>query len=393
MKKKQESVVRKVSNGVKDRRVEHIDLADLSLDYENPRFGAESGRTISQNNILEKIVTEFGVDDVLSSIAVNGYFSPEPIIGVREHGKKTIRIKEGNRRLAACLILAGDARAKGQEKRTGEYQEIQKKSGRKPFNQIPVIVYDAEEDSRDLLSYLGVRHIAASQPWDSFAKAAWVARIISEQKLKLEDVSLMIGDQNRTVARILEGYYFVNQLVETGRFSPKDSMRKGRGSNPDYPFSWVYTVLGYKPVRNWLELDDLAGGTKPEPVEASKLDDAADLLSLMFGNSTKGRPAVIDDSRELQDLAVALGEPARREWLKRGKKISEIKDLMKPAYERVTSGLFAAQQSLESVLPPISKKEITATEAVKLMEPSEGIVNLSNAVKHAIGSIIVGSKG
>jgi hypothetical protein len=374
-----------------DRAVENKKFSELLLDFENPRFGAEAGKTTSQANILEKIVSEFGVDDVLSSIAVNGYFSPEPIIGVKTKDNK-IRIKEGNRRLAACLILAGDERAKGQTKRTSEYQDLQKRSGRAPINSIPVIIYNESEDSKDLLSYLGVRHIAASQPWDSYAKAAWVARIIQEKKLSLEDVSLMIGDQHRTVARILEGFYFVNQLIDTGRFSPKDSARPGRGSNPQYPFSWVYTVLGYKPVRNWLNLADLSEGTNPKPLAKEKLDEGAELLTFMFGNSSKGKAPVVDDSRELQDLAVALGEPERRAWLKRGKKISEIKDLMMPAFERISTGLFAAQQNLELILAPISKKEINKTEATKLMDPAQGVVNLSQAVSDSLGALIVGPK-
>ena len=72
--------------------------------------------------------------------------------------------------------------------------------------------------------------------------------------MTLEDVGQMIGDQHRTVARLLKGYYFVNQLQDSGRFTPRDSYRRGRGSNPEYPFSWVYTALGFKPIRDWLQL-------------------------------------------------------------------------------------------------------------------------------------------
>ncbi len=54
----------------------------------------------------------------------------------------------------------------------------------------------------------------------------------------------MIGDQHRTIRRLLEGCYFIRQTIEAGEFRPQDSQRRGRGSVTDYPFSWVYTVLG-----------------------------------------------------------------------------------------------------------------------------------------------------
>jgi hypothetical protein len=230
-------------------------LSQLLLDATNPRLGKQCQPEEKQSQVLDTIVDVFGVDDVLSSIAVNGYFDAEPLVGIKEG--KNIRIKEGNRRLASCLILAGDPRARNQSKRTSEYKALQAKYRNQPITEVPVLVHD---DQSDLLSYLGVRHIAAAQPWDSFAKAAWVAEVLETDKLTLVEVSQMIGDQYRTVPRILEGYYLINQLIDSGQFTPSQSFRPGRGSNPEYPFSWVYTALGYKPIRNWLDLGDLAEG-------------------------------------------------------------------------------------------------------------------------------------
>ena len=81
-------------------------LSQLLLDATNPRLGKQCQPEEKQPQVLDTIVDVFGVDDVLSSIAVNGYFDAEPLVGIHEGNK--IRIKEGNRRLVACLILAGD---------------------------------------------------------------------------------------------------------------------------------------------------------------------------------------------------------------------------------------------------------------------------------------------
>jgi hypothetical protein len=368
-------------------------LSDLHLDKTNPRLGGHATNLKTETEVLDLIVDVFGVDDVLSSIAVNGYFEAEPLIGVKDKNKPGIRIVEGNRRLAACLILSDDERAKNQAKRIQEYRSLQEKHHQPAITGIPVLVYDAKDFAKELLSYLGVRHIAASQPWDSFAKAAWVAMVLEHGDLTLADVSQMIGDQHRTVARLLEGYYFVKQLQETGRFNPRDSHRRGRGSNPDYPFSWVYTALGYKPVRNWLHLDDLSEGQKKHPLKSKDLDDARDLMVFLFGNRTQRRQPAIGDSRKIADLAIAVGDSERREMLKRGKTVEEVGDLSRPVGERVSSGLYDAQEALRTVLVPLSQGEIDHGQAAQLEKPSRKVRVLATDVHKRIVAILSGDEG
>jgi hypothetical protein len=299
-------------------------LESLFLDGNNARLGAKAGQLKNQVEILDEIVNVFGIDDVLSSLAVNGYFEAEPLVGVQMDKPDKVRIAEGNRRLAACLILIGDARAKNHKKRTDEYQAIQKAHGREPIRAVPVLMV---AEGLNLLSYLGVRHIAASQPWDSYAKAAWVAKILEESKLTLEDVSQMIGDQHRTVARTLEGFHFVNQLINAAYFNPEESFRRGRGSNTEYPFSWVYTALGYGPIRDWLTLKDLSRvGRDKRPIKNNKLDDAGQLLTFLFGN--KRRQPAISDSRQIGELAKAIANPECLRHLKHGKTVEEVIDLL-----------------------------------------------------------------
>ena len=175
----------------------------------------------------------------LVSIAVNGFFDSEPLVGIRLEKEKRIRILEGNRRLAACLILTGDARAAGQKRLREQYSKMHEENGRKRVNPVPVIVYKGKNAWKEVLPYVGVRHIVGFLEWDSYAKAAWVDQVLRDHRLSLKEVMEMLGDKNDTARRMLAGYRFVNQLIRTGQFRPDQSQRKGRGSNPDYPFSWV----------------------------------------------------------------------------------------------------------------------------------------------------------
>jgi hypothetical protein len=132
-------------------------LADLLLDSSNPRFGFPAGKLRSQSAVLDHIVDKFGIDDVLSSLSVNGYFETEPMVcRTAEKGKAVV--VEGNRRLAACLILAGDPRASRHANRTQEAQKVWIQHGQKKIDPVPVIEFAAKASSPELLSYLGVRH-------------------------------------------------------------------------------------------------------------------------------------------------------------------------------------------------------------------------------------------
>ncbi len=366
---------------IHSEKVQWLPLSDLLLDSTNPRLGKQLSLNAVQKELLDTIVDDFGVDDVISSIAVNGYFDAEPLVGVRDKKTSKILIKEGNRRLAACLILAGDPREKNQSKRISDSQELQNQYGNSPIKSIPILIYD---NQKELLPYLGVRHIAASQPWDSYAKAAWVADVLDKRNLTLEDVSKMIGDQYRTVPRILEGYYLINQLIEKGRFTPEQSMRPGRGSNPKYPISWVYTALGYKSIRNWLSLADLTEGLNKEPLRSSKLDAAGELMIFLFGHKQKKISAAISDSREITELAKAIADQDRRQLLKRGKTVFEIASLSKPSRERISDGLYDALEALRPILVLLTESPIKSDEAIELVKPSKRVKQLAYQVYKGI---------
>jgi hypothetical protein len=314
-------------------------LADLELDPDNPRFGSTSG-TKSQADILDLIVEKFGVEDVLSSLAVNGYFDAEPLVCRDLAGGKAV-VVEGNRRLAACLIIEGDTRARHQTDRTRRYQEIWHEHKSPRIDPLPVIVFSEGETSVKLLSYLGVRHISAAQPWDSYAKAVWVSRVVNETALTIRDVALMIGDEYRTIGRMLEGYHFMQQLIDAGEFDPEASLRKGRGTLTAYPFSWVYTILGYSAARTFLHLDESNPEDIPtkKPWRAEDVPKAGLVVRAMFGDKNRGRNAAIEDSRELGSLAAAFANPEKVTLLEAGETLGDVERATAPMERRLQQGL------------------------------------------------------
>ena len=94
---------------------------------------------------------------------------------VRKNNNKKFTVMEGNRRLAACLIL-----------KMMTEQEIKlicinnilinllQFHGCPKIDPVPAIVFEDDDgvDKKSLISYLGVRHIVSTKDWDSYAKAA-----------------------------------------------------------------------------------------------------------------------------------------------------------------------------------------------------------------------------
>lgn len=327
-----------------DGSLHEIPIQYLHLDSGNPRFGGTSHST-DETILVDEIVGQHGVDDVLSSIACNGFFQAEPLVGAinKEHGNE-ITVVEGNRRLTACLILLNDERAKNQDRLRSRFPNPAIKK-----NELPVAIYDwgKEEDRKLLLPYLGVRHIVGGAQWDSFAKAAWIADMLAKNLIPAGLVKSMIGDDQGFTDRIIEGYYFVEQIKKTNAYDVSQSLRRGRGSLQEFPFSWVYTALGYRNVRQFLLLP-ASGAVSPNPISEEALPKAGQLMQFMFGGN--GKPAAISDSRELGDLAKAVGDEKAIDILDGGGTIEDALDAVQPSEQRLLALLMRIAKPLSSAV-------------------------------------------
>lgn len=366
------------------KSVEQRDLSSLEFDVQNPRFGRSARDPRTQTEILDYIVRDFGVDDVLSSIAVNGYFLAEPLICREQDSGKLLTVVEGNRRLAACLILAGDLRAKNQQRKIEQYQKLQSESGRPPFSKVSIIRFGRHEREKDLLSYLGVRHIAASQGWDSYAKAAWIARAVESNNLTLKDIAVMTGDQHRTVKRLLEGYYFINQMIDEGKFDPDTSLRRGRGSNPEFPFSWIYTLFGYPPARQFVRMPD---EPSPRPIPAEKVGDAKLVVTAMFGDRSAGRSAAISDSRQLGDLAAVLDSAEKVALLEKGKSVEDIDYETQPLDRKLRDALSDCKDLLGDLVTALDATPPTVEVAELAFPLARQVNNLATSLARRLNTI------
>lgn len=368
---------------MKDKRTDResvhmIPPSELQLDPENPRFAGELGESPSQEAILDFIADTIGIADLLSSMSKRGYHPASPLIAVRENSSHTV--VEGNRRLAAVLILTGDKRADHQQARARNYTVTPAAEAR--LTQVPVLISPSRQD---ILPYLGIAHIVGNKKWDSYAKAAWAADVLRKGVYRggLREIADEIGDKHRTLERLVEAYRMVKQLEDAALFAPNDTFRKGKGI-AKFPFSWVYTALGFQSIREWLGLQATRAVERESErmgiIPPDNLSRAAELFDWLFGSRSRDQKPRIDDSRQISDIAASVVSEKRVALLKRGLDIEEVKKETQPLHERIIDGLVVAEHALREVLGLLG----SAAEGIPSSHAQALVLESQNVAKAAI---------
>lgn len=165
-----------------------VPVGQLLLDPENPRLaGVEVGS--SQDDLVKVLWTNMSVDELAFSIAANGFFPSEPLLVVirnpenQDPEKREYIVVEGNRRLAAVLLLCNETLRK-QVRATNLPAITQER--RAELDALPVIIYP---DRRDLWTAVGFRHVNGVQRWDSYSKAEYIADVRDQYHIPLEEIA------------------------------------------------------------------------------------------------------------------------------------------------------------------------------------------------------------
>jgi hypothetical protein len=267
---------------------------DLYLDAKNPRLAAAHLSVNDQAGILGILWREKAVDELVESIATNGYWSHEELFATKESGK--LIVIEGNRRLAAVKLLIDESlRQKIGVKSIPRLTD----TGRKNLETLPVI----ECSRRDVWQYLGFKHVNGPQDWDSIAKAEYIARIHNEYGISLDEIARTIGDQNNTVKRLYRGLMVLEQAEGAGVFNREDRW------NPRFAYSHLWTGLNYTNIQSFIGLTP-DKGFKPNPINRNKVHELGELCVWLYGSKEQNQPPVIrSQNPDLRKLEEVLSSP------------------------------------------------------------------------------------
>ena len=310
---------------------EIVPIEQLHLDARNPRI-EELGEDLDEEKILEILWREYSVDEVAMSIAQNGFFPHEPLF-VTEENEKLV-VVEGNRRLAAVRLLRQpDLRRRLQATNLPDISE----KAADDLGSLPVIRCQRET----IWQYVGFKHVNGPQPWDSFAKAKYIAWVKNDLGIDLGDVARTIGDTHSTVIRLYRAYMALQQAEHKGGYSPEQRTRR------HFSFSHLYTGLDYPGIRRFTRVADLDPPIA-NPIPKNKLKEFGELCGWLWGDKTTGKVALIKSQNpDLRRLDEALQSKQGLSALRAGYGISVAVDIARGDTALFREALLKAKQSLQ----------------------------------------------
>jgi len=274
----------------------------LEFDPENPRLIEEDIKNPTDEDIILALADTSDLSEVVQSIAANGYFDIEPLIGMKVGNKW--RVLEGNRRLAAIRILQNPALAKG----TGVAVPAISAANKATLKEVSVYAVTNKEQARE---YIGFKHINGPHRWDALAKARFAADWYTKEKgVSLDKIAKRLGDNHATVARLVSGMFVLDQAKDERLFEISD-----RYPNKKFAFSHLYTALTRAGYRDFLGLpeDWRIDDPKPNPVAKKNLPNLKQLLVWLYGSKEDDiKPVIASQNPDVKNLAAVLSHPRAR---------------------------------------------------------------------------------
>lgn len=272
------------------QKIQFISTSELNFDPENPRFYRLNDPS-SVEAVIEEMLDDEGVQELMLSIGQKGYFEGEPLLIAADRNGKWI-VVEGNRRLAATKLLNEEINPP--KRRSASVKLIREEAQHAPPTELPCIVY---ETRREVLRYLGYRHITGIKQWNSLSKARYLAQLRDEFYPNLENSKQLkslandIGSTSNYVGKLLTALSLYQRAEDTRFFDLPVRAE-------DVEFSYLTTALNYTPIATWLGLES------PTDIEMPNLetDNLKSAFSWMFAKDQQGR-TILGESRNLKELA------------------------------------------------------------------------------------------
>lgn len=329
--------------------VVYLKTDDLKFDPENPRF-YRLETTDDVEKVIDEMVDKEGVRDLMVSIGQKGYFSGEPLLVVTDNNAAPYIVVEGNRRLAAVKLLNGQIATPARRKQS--ILQIQQEAAEQEFpTELPCLIY---KDRKEVLRYLGYRHITGIQEWDALSKAKYLLELKNtfyddlSRAAQLKALANDIGSNPAYVGSLLTALAMYQKASDNKFFDLPISTN-------DVEFSYITTALGYRAIANWLGLEDKKDFDISEIVEEN--------LKLTFGwffSKDRMGKTILGESRNLTELAAIVQHPKAIAVLKETGKLSDAYLFTDGPSEALESAL---RQALAKVavawrmVPDISKME------------------------------------
>lgn len=338
-----------------------IPIDNLILDQYNPRLYGESEHD-TQDEIMAKIYDKEQIEEVASSLAVNGYFEEEPIIVVPENVADFDKIDENNLQDFKFIVIEGNRRTTSVKLLLTknsivdtDFPTIANNDVRQNLKNLPAVIYEKRED---VDVYLSVRHISGNRKWDAYAKAKYIYETVNKTNLSLNNLdeainslSTQIGDQSNIVKKYYVYFKLFKEIEENvseysgkhikDRFSLLEvSLASGNTTIAQY--------LGIVPFKR-LNLDE-------DLIKPNKVENLQDVTEWVFGRDEHGTGSVINDSRQISALLKpVLGNKEATEHLKQFDDLAGAYELSNGEQDFIIGNINKANKLISNIITKANK--------------------------------------
>lgn len=339
-----------------------ISLDRLRFDPDNPRF-ANSIIGADQASVLNFMLEDAGLIDLMRSIADQGFFPGEPILVCPDHEDPDSRVVvEGNRRLAACLLLNNPDLAPTRRRSVRQVATLST-----PPTAIPCLQFT---ERNEILQHLGYRHVTGIKEWEPLAKARFLQQRydnLTGSKLERSRVlARSIGSRSDYVLRLLTAYAIYQTAVTRNFFGIVGL------SESAVDFSLISSVLAYEKIISFLGLSSAADVDVSEVSE----ENLADILRWLFVEEPLSRRTVLGESRNIRKLADVVASEDAVEALRNGSSLDAAVRVSRSGVDAFLEALYAAKNDL-----------LTAREQVRVRETRRADVQLAMEVRDLAGDL------
>lgn len=366
------------------RKIVYRPVDHLLLDADNPRLASGSGSLAkTQFDLLKVLWTEMAVDELVLSICYNGYFSEEPMFVVPKNTnadpndeKTEFVVIEGNRRLAAVLILLKDDWR--EQLRVTNMPQMDT-AAKERLRELPVSIY---KDRFEIWTFLTFRHINSPKPWDAYSKARYVAQVHKETGLKLEEIARRIGDRHATVERLYRGFKVLEQAEQQTNFQIEDRFRNR------FYFSHLYTALEYPEFQEHLGIStESYSRDNPVPNDKEHLAKLDELMTWLYGKKSENKePVVQKQNPHLKWLREVISKPTALDALRSGYSLEKAHEISIGDVRRFRESLISAKEELQQAKAVVTTGYDGDEESFKTMQDIQEIAKTIHAEmkpKHA----------
>lgn len=312
-----------------------LKIEELKFDEMNPRLPNRLLGITEELKVIDYMVKNGNILELMRSISEMGYSEAEPILVVLDGEDQKYIVVEGNRRLTAVKLLNDPCLAKV---RIASIQEIVKEAKFIPM-EIPVIQYDSR---KEILDYLGYRHITGVKEWGALEKARYLDQLyqthytVENKGCIYKELAKMIGSKSDYVRKLHNALKLYNIANDEAYYGAEVDEK-------DISFSWITTALGYTEIVDFINLTD--------DFEKLNRDNYKDIFLWMFDPKQK----VIGDSREISKLASIVAQETSLNKLKKGSSIDDAILYTSVPSEAFMDMLKSARKSLKQAKDAIEQ--------------------------------------